>query len=63
MDKEFSLAFKFFHKWRLSVDIIKYDRWSELHQEELLEMMYACEAQMDSVYWCWNCKHSECSIH
>jgi hypothetical protein len=37
--------------------------WSENLQEESEECEYACENKMDSIYWCWNCKYSDCYIH
>jgi len=24
---------------------------------------FARENNMDSIYWCWNCQHSECNQH
>jgi len=37
--------------------------WSENLQEESEECEYAGENKMDSIYWCWNCKYSDCYIH
>jgi len=37
--------------------------WSENLQEESEECEYASENKMDSIYWCWNCKYSDCYIH
>ena len=54
---------KYFHLWRLKVSFRKYDEWCEIHNEELKEQQYAEEQGMDSIYWCWNCKYSDCEIH
>ena len=27
------------------------------------ECNFACKNDMDSIYWCWNCKYHECDIH
>lgn len=54
---------KFFQRWRENVDIIKYDRWCEHMNEQLIEDSYAQENNMDSIHWCWNCKYSNCEKH
>lgn len=51
-----------FNLWRDKVLHRKYDDWCEQVDEELAEMEYAANENMDSVYWCWNCKHHDC-IH
>lgn len=50
-------------KWRDIVSFKKYDRWCETQEEEHNEINYARENNMDSLYWCWNCKYSDCDIH
>jgi hypothetical protein len=37
--------------------------WEEDAQEELDELEYSAENGLDPVYWCWNCKYSECERH
>ena len=53
----------YFDKWVKYVEFRKYDQWCEIHNEELLEQEYSEKSNMDSVYWCWNCKYSDCEIH
>ena len=53
----------YFDLWRKITSYHKYDLWCELHNEELSEEEFARENDMDSIYWCWNCKYSECEIH
>ena len=53
----------YFKKWRDYVSYKKYDRWCEIHNEELDEINYARENNMESFHWCWNCKYSDCDIH
>ena len=58
----------YFEKWKELVLFRRYDRWSqeflnEIKNEELDEINYAVENDMDSIYWCWNCKYSDCYIH
>ena len=35
----------------------------EIKEEEYSEEEYASREGMDSIYWCWNCRYSECEIH
>jgi hypothetical protein len=58
---EFSLATKFFYRWYDAVRERK--EWEDNIEEEFHESEYASENGMDSVYWCWNCKYSECERH
>ena len=53
----------YFKKWKQNVEFKKYDQWCENNNEELMENYYAQENNMDSNYWCWNCKYSECDRH
>ena len=53
----------YFKKWRAIVSKRKYDEWCELNNERLGEEEFAAREGMDSIYWCWNCIHSDCSIH
>jgi hypothetical protein len=52
-----------FNHWKRVVDERRYDMWSETHDETLKEAYFARENDMDTIYWCWNCKHSDCDIH
>ena len=63
-----TLAGIYFKKWIDYVSFKRYDRWceeffNEIKEEELGEVKYSIENDMDSIYWCWNCKHSECEVH
>ena len=51
-----------FNLWRDKVLHRKYDEWCEQVDAELAEMEYAAKENMESVYWCWNCKYHDC-IH
>jgi len=53
----------YFNKWKEFVEIKKYDKWCEVHNEELMEDYFAEQNNMESIYWCWNCKYSSCEIH
>jgi hypothetical protein len=35
----------------------------EIKEEEYSEQEYSSREGMDSIYWCWNCKYSECDYH
>jgi hypothetical protein len=50
----------FFNQWR---NKIGYNEWFEIQQELREEEEYAANNGMDSIYWCWNCKYSDCDIH
>ena len=56
----------YFNLWRINTQKKKmfrdYDEWCEINNERLAEEEYA-ENNMDSIYWCWNCKYHECDIH
>ena len=58
------LSQKYFKQWRDIITIRKYGDWCELHAEELEEQRYAADCkELESIYWCWNCKYSECGVH
>ena len=49
---------------RQGVNVEDEDFTSELVEEsDLKEQQFAAESGMDTIYWCWNCIHSECCIH
>ena len=57
----------YFNLWRINFEKRKmfreYDEWCALNQEKIGEEEFARENGMDSIYWCWNCQHSECDRH
>lgn len=53
----------YFNLWKTKTLFKKYDDWCENYNEELLEEQFAEENNMESIYWCWNCKYNECYIH
>ena len=53
----------YFDIWRNNVSFKKYDEWCEIHNEELNEIEYASNNDLEPIYWCWNCKYSDCNIH
>jgi len=53
----------YFDIWKQKVQTIKKEEWTHLHQEELEEQEYAFQNNMDSIYWCWNCKYGDCDVH
>ena len=61
---ELDLLSRFFDAWN---QFVKFERnrreWEELAEEEEAEEHYARENGLDSVYYCWNCKYSECERH
>jgi hypothetical protein len=59
------MASKYFYRWRELVDASRERRkeWQEIHNEEIEENEFASEYLTDPVYWCWNCKHSDCERH
>ena len=64
---------KYFKRWTEEVSFRRYDRWCEtdeakqmfdqIKEEEEDEINYAMHNNMDSMYWCWNCRFNECDIH
>jgi hypothetical protein len=61
---ELNFLSRFFDTWN---QFVKFERnrreWEELAEEEEAEEHYARENGLDSVYYCWNCKYSECERH
>lgn len=57
------IARKYFDIWRDIVSFRKYDQWCEINNEILAEQEFAMENGMDPIYWCWNCKYSDCELH
>ena len=57
----------YFNLWKKNASNIalyrNYDTWCEINNERLQEEIYAAKNNMDSIYWCWNCKYSDCEIH
>ena len=53
----------YFERWRNITMYSKYDRWCEIQEEMNDEDTFARENNMESVYWCWNCKYSYCELH
>jgi len=51
---------KYWWIWR---DIVQEKRFNEMKDEFDKEIEYAVENFMDSEFWCWNCKYSECEQH
>ena len=41
----------------------EYNQWCDINNERINEEYYAITNDMESIYWCWNCKYSECDIH
>jgi hypothetical protein len=37
--------------------------FNELKQEERDEDDFACENDLDPIYWCWHCKYGCCDRH
>ena len=55
---------KYFYHWLYQVRLIKAKKqWEEDQLEELEEREYAIANDEDPIYWCWNCKHSDCDRH
>lgn len=53
-----------FNIWREYLrDAREKREYLQILQEELEELEYASENNLESVYWCWNCKYSECERH
>jgi len=58
------LARKYFDIWAQNVEYRKHRRaFYEIKQEEQDEIDFAQNAGMDPIYWCWNCKYSDCDRH
>ena len=57
------LAEKYFWRWRDCVAATRYREWREMQDELAAEAQFAMENDMETEFWCWNCKHSVCDIH
>ena len=58
------LARKYFDIWAQNVEYRKNRRaFYEIQQEEQDEIDFAQNSGMDPIYWCWNCKYSDCDQH
>jgi len=44
-------------------DVPKINEWYEIHVSELTETEYAANNGLESTYWCWMCRFSECEYH
>ena len=57
----------FFKVWKSNAENIRsfreYDSWCESKEEELQEVEYAIKNGVDPIFWCFNCKYSECDLH
>jgi hypothetical protein len=51
-----------FFEWKAKTEETRRAIFEEIRQEEESERLYAEETGMDSIYWCWNCKHCMCDI-
>jgi len=58
-----SLAEKYWSRWRDCVDRSRYIEWKEIQEELAAEAKFAIENDMETEFWCVNCKYSECKIH
>jgi len=56
---------KYFNIWRQNALYTRYDNWCEIHADELIEQAYSnnIENELESIYWCWSCKYSDCERH
>jgi len=46
-------------EWKSLLELV---RQKEIMEEEQDEIEFAQE-HLDPVYWCWNCKYSDCDMH
>ena len=61
---ELNFLSRIFDAWNKLVVFERNRReWEELAEEEEAEEHYARENGLGSVYYCWNCKYSECERH
>ena len=56
-----TIAF-YFNLWRTNANKRKRE-YEEYYEESIAEETFARESGMDSEYWCWNCRYSDCQIH
>ena len=57
---EENLVQSFFSHWQ---SIVRKNKWLELWYEEKEEIEYAENNNMDSIYWCKQCKYGCCDRH
>jgi len=50
-----------FKRWKEYVQEKKL--FYEIREEEISEIEFARNNDLDPIYWCWNCKYSDCEIH
>ena len=58
-----SLVEKYWLRWRDCVAARRYRDWREIQDELADEARFAIENDMETEFWCWNCKHSDCEKH
>lgn len=58
-----SLSEKYFWRWRDVIAGRRYKEWCEIQDELQGECEFAMNNDMETEFWCWNCKHSECDRH
>ena len=58
-----SLSEKYFWRWRDVIAGRRYQEWCEIQDELASEAQFAMNNDMETEFWCWNCKHSECERH
>ena len=58
-----SLSEKYFWRWRDVIAGRRYQEWCEIQDELAAEAQFAMNNDMETEFWCWNCKHSECDRH
>jgi hypothetical protein len=54
------IAKKYFLRWR---EIIADRKWYKIQDELAAEAQFAMNNDMETEFWCWNCKHSDCDRH
>ena len=54
---------KYWWRWRDCVAARRYREWREIQDDFEGEYEYAMLNDVETEFWCWNCKHSSCDIH
>ena len=54
---------KYWWIWRDRVAARRYREWREIQDDLEAECEYAMLNDMETEFWCWNCKHSSCDRH
>jgi len=57
------LGEKYYWMWRDIVARSRFRQWKEIEDELAAECEYAIQNDMETEFWCVNCKHSECTVH